>query len=239
MRKLKTIRQYDSELFPGQNFIDRILNKEVTYDEIRTRIIVRLYPQNAVELEHLYHTQFLDMAAAYFICDSDKPDRIVSHPTVGIFYGLFETLNVSAEQLHEDAVRNTYRMFPYRLFTAEENGMEPLGNRKPNIPFTISNGYNAFTASLITSTAVMDSLCTKAKSDLAVFVWTDDSVILCPTCTKDFDGVLNRMMISADYIKKSEKHDSPLSSKIWIYSRSEHRFTDAGITLGMQNLNRS
>ncbi len=99
------------------------------YETVKDRILYKLlnYEANRKLLEDVPHIKYMDLAIVYYIMlDNDT----IGKGTVLIHNNHVKMWEVSNEQLHEDALRNTPRILPPKFFTMENIVDELYGNEK-------------------------------------------------------------------------------------------------------------
>lgn len=199
------ITEADPDRFEGAT---SILND---YSLAKTKLFVRLSnaERNASVLDNCPHRIIEDLAATYHILISKDSDGVSSTLVTN---RLLSNYGISADQLHEDAVRNSKTLLKPNFTTLNELlGLPPLGLGM----FVLSNETGVNGASVILYPNVLKRLSETFADDLFILPSSIHEVIVIPASGKNADQL-------ADIVKDVNGHvvdiSEQLSDNVYFYN---------------------
>ncbi len=150
------------------------------YDSISKRLFVRLINPltNRSSILKSPHRPFLDLQIVYHILIEDTDDKIAS---VRVDHQLFRQYGIPFEKLHEDALRNSLKLFPLRVLpisTLLHESDEADGWKENPAIICITNTAGMYGATSILYPNALHSIATKLDSNLYVIPSSVDEVIV-------------------------------------------------------------
>lgn len=156
----------------GSTFGD-MTDWEALRPRVRCQIINRV--RNLKLLHEISNTEYLDLAVVYSLEFQEHGPYIYS---VRITKKMLEQMNVSVEELHEQALTNMKRKFPYKIEPLEDIILNQTAFDRDHIPngdkldlpvYVIQNRLEADGASVILDKEPFEKLAHQLATDLIVF----------------------------------------------------------------------
>lgn len=228
---LEMMRYASDNLISDDTVREDLLSGERSYNDIRNRILFRLFPREDKSTEILHTLPFLDTKVVFFISASDTLSEDSDCMCYGLPEAVFEILNVSKVQLFKDALENTERMYKTLISSDGKNYVQLDECDSLTHSLYFLTGQRQYCgASMIVNPKTMDEIAIKAHSDFLVWMATEDNVILCALDAEDMtlERKLVKLYAICEGMMESERFkDRLLSQTIWYYHKNRHEFTKA------------
>lgn len=198
------------------------------WEKVRSKVFCRIINRvrNLKLLQEIPNTEYLDLAAIYHLEFRDRKSYIYS---IRITKEMLGKMGISVETLHEQALVNMKKKFPYKVEplediilnqTAFDREHIPEGN-KMNLPvYMIQNRLESDGAAVILDKEPFEKLTDQVGADLIVFPTSVHEVMAVPETAVNIpvlDLKTLLMQINIGCVKKEEQ----LSPHIYRYEREK------------------
>lgn len=199
------------------------------YEALREKIIYRLvnYSRNKENLRDVPYIRVLDLALTFHVLVKSEEDEV---GTFQIGNSHMEHWGVSMEELREQAVKNTPRLFPVLVRTMEQVlgccGVPfPDGEEKIPSMYVVTNKPGVNGASVILYPEVLAELAEKLDSDLYLLPSSIHEFLVIPFTTEQDTAQLREIVTQVNETEVSE--EEYLSDEVYRYDRKGFRILRA------------
>ncbi len=202
-------------------------NDFMDFDKIKSTIVYKLinYEKNEKLLESVPHKRMLDLAIVYYCLLIQDDD---SNATALIYNKNMEKWNVTLEDIHDNAVRNTPRLLATRISPMSSLIDEVATGISPkDIEYTFGEMYVLTNTSRINGAAcmlygdVLKDCADRIGKDLYILPSSIHEVILLPQLEIYKKEELCDMVREVNSVGVSR--EEILSDNVYIYNRKEHK----------------
>lgn len=205
----------------------------MSYEKVKRRVCYRLvnYEKNEEFLKEIPHDKVLDLAVIYYY--SVEPEYL-SNASVLIRNIDLQRWNVSAEEVREDAKRNTPYLFDWQLITIWDLMEQMLLDRGVELPselkeddsvtmYILTNKEKYFGAACILYPHVLETIAERLKSHFFILPSSIHECIIMPASGLFTQESLSKMITE---INKSQVDEIEiLSDQAYYYDRDMKKVT--------------
>lgn len=202
----------------------------LNYDCMKGKVVYKVigYEKNKELLCQIPHIPFLDMAIVFYCHVPEK--EIGGSATILIYNNHLKMWKVSKEQLYQDALKNTEKILPAQMLSAEDMMREILMNEKcgkspeeaaaadkDSRMYVLSNGKKLFGAAVMLYPGVLEQFAEGIGRNLFVLPSSVHEVILVPDDEKQESEELWKMVCEINATKVEP--EEVLTDSVYYFSR--------------------